>query len=197
MRDSNAAALAPGSLLGGSQAGARLTYRLNADVRRPLALSGRIYAPLDSFEGSEVAAGVDWQPLADVPVHLLAERRQALGKSGRSAFSLTAYGGVSQALAGPLQLDAYGQAGLVGMKARDLFADGSAKLSYPAGETKIGIGAWGAAQPGVERVDVGPQASFRMPFAEAGVVVAVDWRLRVAGEAEPKSGPTLTLSTGF
>lgn len=184
-------------MLGGSQAGGRIAYRLNDDQARPLALSGRVYAPLSSLRAAEAAAGIDWKPLGRVPLHLLAERRQALGRDGRSAFSLTAYGGISERAVGPLRFDTYAQAGVVGLRSRDLFVDGSAKLSLAAGSTRLGAGAWGAAQPGVERLDVGPHASFRLPTAEASLTVAMDWRLRVAGDAAPAGGPALTLSAGF
>lgn len=184
-------------MLGGSQAGARVTYRVAGGSARPLGASFRIYAPLDNNRGAEASAGLDWKPLAALPVHLLAERRQKLGREGRSAFSATAYGGVSDEKAGPLQIDAYGQAGMVGLNSRDLFVDGSLKVGLPLGRGKIGAGMWGAAQPNVSRVDIGPQASLRLPIGDAAVTIAVDWRLRVVGNARPKDGLSLTLSTDF
>lgn len=186
--------LAPGGTLGGSQAGGRISYRLNAGAARPLALSLRAYVPLGAPAAAEVAVGIDWKPVAGLPVHMLVERRQAVGDQGRSGFSATAYGGVSDARAGPFRIDAYGQAGVVGARSGDLFADGSAKFSIPVGRMKLGAGAWGAAQPGVSRLDVGPQASVRLP---ANLTLAADWRFRAAGNAAPASGPTLTLSTDF
>jgi hypothetical protein len=180
--------------LGGSQAGGRLAYRLNGDAARPLAVSVRAYAPLHRMRGAEAAAGLDWKPSARLPVHLLVERRQALGEEGRSAFAAMAYGGVSEVAAGAFRIDAYGQAGVVGAKSRDLFADGSAKLSLPVARVKVGAGVWAAMQPGVSRLDIGPQASVRLP---GNVTVGVDWRLRVAGDAAPRSGPAVTLSTDF
>jgi len=193
-RRGGAAGLAPGGTLGGSQAGARITYRLNGDPARPLAASFRAYAPLDSLRGAEASVGVDWKPSPKLPVHLLIERRQALGEEGRSAFAATAFGGVSDIGAGPLSIDAYGQAGVVGARSRDLFADGSARVSLPVAGAKIGAGIWGAAQPRMSRLDVGPQASVRLP---GDLTLAVDWRLRVAGEAAPQSGPAVTLSAEF
>ena len=193
-RGQGTATLAPGGTLGGSQAGGRITYRLNRNPARPLALSLRGYAPLDALGGAEVAAGLDLKPLARVPLNLLVERRLALGGDGRSAFSVTGYGGISDVRAGPLRIDAYGQGGVVGARSRDLFADGSARLSLPLGGLKIGAGAWGALQPGVSRVDVGPQASIGLP---GNLTVSADWRQRVSGNAAPASGPTLTLSTDF
>lgn len=193
-RRGGTAGLAPGGTLGGSQAGARIAYRIGGGEARPLALSFRGYAPLGRTSGAEAAVGLDWKPVARLPVHVLVERRQALGDEGRSAFAATAYGGLSEVTAGPFRIDAYGQAGVVGARSRDLFADGSAKISLPVGRLKVGAGAWGAAQPGVSRLDVGPQASLRLTEK---ITVSADWRLKVAGDAEPSSGPTLTLSTDF
>lgn len=196
-RREGSASFVPGGMLGGSQVGGRIAYRLAGGRTSPLAASARLYAPLENWSAAEAAAGLDWKPLAALPVHLLAERRQKLGHDGRSAFSATAYGGLSDEKAGPLRIDAYGQAGIVGLRSRDLFIDGAVKLGLPVGRAKVGAGLWGAAQPGVSRLDVGPQASFRLPIGSAVVVVAADWRLRVAGDASPRSAPTLTLSTEF
>lgn len=195
MRRGDGSALAPAGSIGGSQAGARLLYRLNRDARRPLALSGRAYAPLGDAEGAEAALGLDWKPSSALPVHLLVERRQAIGSSGRSAFAALVHGGASERPLGALRLDVYAQAGIVGTRSRDLFADGAVQIGLPLGPAKIGIGAWGAAQPGAERLDVGPQASIAL--AGSPLVLALDWRLRVAGDAAPRSGPALTVSTGF
>ena len=189
--------LIPGGSLGGSQAGGRILYRLNRDAARPLALSARVYAPLDDMAGAEAALGLDWQPFEYLPVHVLVEQRHAIGRNGRSAFSLTIYGGVSDTSVGPLRIDAYGQTGVVGLRSRDLFADGSAKLSLPVGRVKGGGGMWGAAQPGAQRLEAGPQASVRLPVEGANLVLAFDWRLRVAGDAQPAGGPTLTLGADF
>lgn len=194
--DIDGSALAPGGTLGGSQAGARLTYRLNRDASRPLALSARAYLPLARPGGAEAAVGLDWRPIAALPVNLLVERRQAIGREGRSDFSLTLYGGVDRPIARDrLRLEAYGQAGIVGTS--DLFADGAARLTARAGPLRVGAGAWGGAQPGVERLDIGPHASARLPVGRTAVAVAAEWRFRIAGDAAPASGPALTVSTGF
>lgn len=198
VREEGGSALAPGGTLGGSQAGVRIGYRLNASAATPLALSGRFYSPFDDAEAAEAALGVEWQPIAGMPLRLLAERRQALGRNGRSAFSLMAYGGVSEVpVAAIMSLDAYGQAGIVGATSRDLFADASLRLSAPVdgnGRFRIGAGLWAAAQPGVERLDLGPGLVLRLV---PDVSVQADWRFRVAGDAGPASGPSLTLATGF
>lgn len=190
--------LVPGGMLGGSQAGLRATYRLNQDSGRPVALSVRLTSPLGGRAGAEAALGLDWRPSRRLPLHLLAERRQRLGREGRSAFSVTLHGGVGEAPLGPFRVDAYAQAGIVGARSRDLFADGSVRASLPLGErVRLGAGAWAAAQPGVARLDFGPQATLRLPVAGGNLTVAADWRLRVAGDAGPGSGPALTLSTDF
>ena len=196
-RGGGEAQLAPGGLLGGSQAGARFTYRLNDDPTRALALSARLYSPLNSTAGSEAALGIEWKPFAAIPVRLLAERRQRLGRSGRSAFSLMAAGGVSdQPVWDGISLDAYAQAGVVGAKSRDMFVDGSLRFSTIVSKgLGIGAGAWGAAQPGAARLDVGPQAVMRLPIGNSRLML--DWRFRIAGSAKPGSGPALTLATDF
>jgi hypothetical protein len=198
VRRDGASQVAPGGTLGGSQAGARLTYRLNADLTRPLSLSTRVYAPLDQAPAAEAAVGLDWKPMSGIPVHILAERRQALGDGGRSAFSITLYGGVSdRRLPAGLRLDAYAQAGVVGLQSRDLFADGSVQIGVPLGALRAGVGAWGGAQPGVARLDVGPQLSLPLRIGDSNLRVSADWRFRIAGEARPSSGPAFTIGASF
>jgi hypothetical protein len=188
--------LTPGGTLGGSQAGLRFLYRLDRDSRAPLALSARVYFPLRQRSGAEAAAGLDWRPWASLPLHLLAERRQALGRDGRSAFSLTAYGGRSGRIGRRVVLDAYAQAGMVGLQSRDAFFDGAVRLGVPIGRFEIGGGAWAAAQPDVARFDIGPSVSMRLP-APRNSRLRADWRFRVAGDAAPGSGPAITLATDF
>jgi hypothetical protein len=198
VRSGGPAALAAGGLLGGSQAGARLTWRLDRSSARPLALSFRLSAALRRRHSAEAALGLDWQPDRRLPVHLLAERRQALGPEGRSAFAVAVHGGVGDSRLGPFRIDAYAQAGLVGARSRDPFGDGALRLSLPLDErARVGGGAWAAAQPGLSRLDIGPQASIRLPVAGRAVTLAADWRLRVAGNARPGSGPALTVATDF
>jgi hypothetical protein len=181
--------------LGGSQVGARATYALS----QRLAISARLYSPLSRASGAEAALGVEVQPLAAVPVRVLTERRQAIGRDGRSALALLAHGGVSERpLPGGLRLDAYAQAGVVGLRSRDGFVDGALRVGLPLGDKiNLGIGAWGAAQPGASRVDVGPHASYRLPLLGGSARISADWRVRVGGDARPGSGPALTLSTDF
>ncbi|HEX6375672.1 MAG TPA: hypothetical protein VFZ91_08115 [Allosphingosinicella sp.] len=198
LRPGGGPGLAAGGTLGGAQAGLRAGWRLNRDPARPLALAARLSSPIGGRAAAEAALGIEWQPSRRLPLRLLAERRQRLAAGGRSAFGLTVHGGVGEAALGRLRIDAHAQAGLVGVRSRDLFGDGALRVSLPAGgRARLGAGAWAAAQPGVARLDLGPQASLRLPLAGRAVTVAADWRVRVAGNARPGSGPVLTVATDF
>ena len=175
-----------------------MSYRINDDVT-PLSIVARAYAPAGQPKAGEVALGLEWQPLPQVPFRLLGERRQAVGGDGRSAFALIAHGGASKTI-GPAVVETYAQAGIVGVRSRDLFADGAVAVALPldhAGRLKIGAALWGAAQPGVSRVDAGPQLSFSVPLEGRNLRLSADWRMRIAGDASPASGPALTLATDF
>jgi hypothetical protein len=97
----------------------------------------------------------------------------------------------------------YGQAGYVGGNFATAFADGQVRIDrriihLGRGELRAGGSAWGGAQKGASRLDVGPTATLGMPLGgTAGARLALDWRFRIAGNAMPTSGPALTLSAGF
>lgn len=186
--------LASGGTLGGSQAGARLTYAID----RRIAASLRSSAPIGGGGGGEVAGGIRLTPFPAIPVSITAERRQAIGQfsTGRSAFALFAEGGLyQQPLGWDLFLDGYAQGGVVGIRSRDLFADGGLAVSRPVwGRLSAGLGVWGGYQPGLYRVDAGPRISVRV---RSNVNVHLDWRQRLAGMAEPGSGPAVTLGANF
>ena len=185
--------LASGGQLGGSQAGARLSYF----ITRQIAASFRSSSDVGRRSG-EVAAGVRVQPLQSLPIWVTAERRQRLGSlgGGRNAFAIFAEGGLYQRpLPWEFVLDAYLQGGLVGLKSRDLFVDGGATVTRPVfGKFSAGVGVWGGAQPGLYRIDAGPRVTVAV---RKNVRVHLDWRQRLAGNAQPGSGPALTLATDF
>lgn len=203
VRDSaNAAGLANNGQLGGSQAGFRLDYALGRDPARGFQMSARISAPLEG-KGREAAIGLGWKPGRDIPLTVSVERRIALDKAGRNAFAASVAGGVN-AIALPLdfRLDAYGQAGIVGARKRDKFIDGSISatrtiIAQDGISVAAGIGTWGAAQPRVERLDIGPRVTARIDIGRASIGIALDWRQRVAGNAAPSSGPALTVDGSF
>jgi hypothetical protein len=188
------ASLAAGGTLGGSQGGARLTYIITPGI----AASLRSSSPIGGGRGGELAAGVRVTPIRSIPISLTAERRQAIGRfgGGRSAFALFLEGGVYQRpMPMGFELDAYAQAGVVGARRRDLFADGGYTLTRPLfGRFSAGFGMWGGIQPGLYRVDAGPRLSMRVRNT---MRVHVDYRQRLAGNAEPGSGPVLTLAGDF
>jgi hypothetical protein len=184
--------LASGGNLGGSQAGARLTYALNRQVAASLRTSSDL-----GRRGFEVAGGVRVRPLVSVPVWITAERRQRVGQfGGRDAFAIFAEGGLYQRpLPWQFSLDAYFQGGIVGLKSRDYFLDGAVAVTRPVYKNfSAGFGLWGGAQPGLYRVDVGPRVSMKV---RNNVRVHFDWRQRLAGNASPGSGPAITLGADF
>jgi len=195
--------LAAAGQLGGSQVAARVAYALNGEGPPRLAVAARVYAPLDDRRASEGALGIDWHPLPGAALRLSAERRFDIGGHGRDAWSAYAAGGFYKGgLPGGIEADGYAQAGVVGTRRRDLFVDGALRLARPvaldpARTLRLGLGAWGAAQPGAARFDVGPRAAISLPLGPAQVTGAIDWRLRVAGDARPGSGAAFTLSSDF
>lgn len=190
-------ATAGGPLLGGDQAGLRVAYHPGSGR---IALFARLTAPL-AGRGSEAAAGIEWQPTA-APVRVVAEYRAGLdGAPGGPALGVIA-GVYAVPLPLDFSLEAYGQAGMVARGKLDPFADGALRITRQVASTgrtrlDVGAGAWGAAQRGAERLDIGPTAVASLPVGESAVRVAIDWRERVAGDARPGSGPALSLGTDF
>lgn len=185
--------LASGGQLGASQADARLIY----NVDRRLAVAARFSSEIGR-RGGEVAAGVRVHPLVSIPIWVTAERRQAIGKygGGRDAFAFFLEGGLyDRPLPWRFSLDTYLQGGMVGLKSRDLFIDGGLWVTRPVYRNfSVGFGVWGAAQPGLYRVDAGPRITMRV---RKNVKLHLDWRQRIAGNARPGSGPAITLSGDF
>jgi hypothetical protein len=185
--------LASGGSLGASQAGARLTYNFT----RQIAASVRSTTEVGR-RGGEVAGGVRIQPALGIPLWVTAERRQRIGRfgGGRNAFALFLETGLyGRPMPLGFALDTYLQAGVVGVRSRDKFIDGSLALTRPVyKQFSAGFGVWGGAQPGVYRVDAGPRVTMRV---RNNVRVHFDWRQRLAGNAAPGSGPAVTLAGDF
>jgi hypothetical protein len=182
--------LASSGTLGASQAGSRLAYNFTHQVSATLRTTSEV-----GRRGGEVAAGVRIQPARAIPLWFTAERRQRLGSggSGRNAFALFFESGVyNRPMPLRLSLDAYLQGGVVG---RDGFVDGGMTLTRPLMKrVSGGFGVWGGAQPGVARLDVGPRISLKV---RDNMKVHLDWRQRVAGNAQPGSGAAVTLAGDF
>jgi hypothetical protein len=196
--------LAQGPLLGGSQAGVRIDYRLWEDRGRSLALYGRGTRAIERPFAEEAAVGVAVRPVGGVPISIMAERRQRLGRGGRNGFALFAAGGIGpRPIAHRVEVEGYAQAGIVGLPGTDGFADGKASLTYKlTGAEKqpdvaIGVSLSGSAQPGVSRLDIGPEVRVRLPVAGGHLRLSAEWRERIKGEARPSSGPAITLVADF
>lgn len=144
------------------------------------------------------------RPLRAVPVAVHAElrlTRQDKQVEVRPAAFVTA-GLDRQPVVAGIEARGYAQAGYVGGDFATGFADGQMVAEAPVAETsmgtvRVGAGAWGGAQKGASRVDVGPSASLEARVAGAPVRIEANYRLRVAGEAQPGTGFAVTVATGF
>jgi len=184
---------ANGATLGGSQAGARMTYWIDRHVGASL----RVSTPLGGARGGEAGLGVRYRPFLNIPFAVTAERRQRFGRAGgRNDFALFAEGGIwDQPMPVGFRLNAYAQAGVVGIKTRDPFGDGAFTLTHPLWRNiSGGFGMWGGAQPRLYRVDAGPRLTIGMKH---GLKVHADYRQRLAGTAFPSSGVAVTIAGDF
>ncbi|TIX51289.1 hypothetical protein [Alteraurantiacibacter aquimixticola] len=189
---------------GRSQLGAVVRYELApSNGRRPQAYV-RGSAALNGASEREVAAGLSARPLARIPIRVAAEARLSDRPESRevrpAAYTVTELPPVNLPLG--LRGEAYAQAGYVGGDYATPFADGQARVDRSFASTddfdlRAGGAVWGGAQEDGERLDVGPSASVTFRLGGTRGRVAADYRFRVAGNAEPASGPALTLSAGF
>lgn len=188
---------------GGSQAGAVLRYRLApASSHEPGAYVRAVHA-LGREEG-DVAAGLAARLSSKLPLVAHVEARASRRGEQvhlRPAAFLTA--GFED---GRLPLDilarGYAQAGYVGGPEATGFADGNLIAERPLASVgrstlSAGAGLWGGAQRDSTRLDIGPSASVRLPLGGGSARLILDYRHRIAGNAAPASGVTLTLSAGF
>ena len=208
LRQGGGAGASPGGALlpalGASQVGAVVRYRLAPDSAHRPALYLRASSALHQPRGEELAAGLVLRPLPRLPVAAMAEARltqTAAGMRLRPAAALVTELPPAQ-LPGGLRGEAYAQAGYVGGAGATAFVDGQARIEAPLASIgqfrlRAGAGAWGGAQKGASRLDVGPTATIAVPLGSGGGRLSADWRFRVAGNAAPASGPALTLSAGF
>ena len=189
---------------GASQAGAVLRYRLNPSSTIRPTLYARATKALASGRESEFAAGLSARPLAALPLAAHAELR--FTRSGKdnelraAAFAVTEIPPLDLPLG--LRAETYFAAGYVTGDFATAFVDGQARinrqiLDMGPGKLRVGAGAWGGAQKGAGRIDVGPSATADVNIGAVPARLSLDYRLRAAGNAEPGSGVALTLSSGF
>ncbi len=205
LRRENAQSLAAGRpVYGGSQAGAVLRYHLAPQsAHSPIAYL-RASQAMGGIRQSEAALGFGIRPLAALPVMVAAEGRvfNSLGRTSIRPAALAYTELPPVKLPFGLRGDAYLQGGYVGGSFRTPFIDGLMRIdrgvASPGGmELRLGGGIWGGAQKGAQRLDVGPSASASVDLMGVPSRVSMDWRFRIMGEAEPKSGPAVTMSAGF
>jgi hypothetical protein len=189
---------------GRSQVGAVLAYRLDPGSGHAPQAYLRATRALGGQQESEVAAGLSARPLPGFPVRLAAEAR--VSETDRGTEVRGAAYAVSELP--PVQLpagfsgEAYVQAGYVSGEFATPFVDGQARITREVARSDnfrltAGAGAWGGAQEDAGRLDVGPSAAVGFDLGRARGRLAADYRFRVAGEAEPSSGPAITLTAGF
>jgi hypothetical protein len=198
IRSDGSPGLATAGQLGGSQVGIRARYRVLEGVH----LAARVSTPTGSIRGKEAALALDLTPFGSLPLTVTIERRLALDSGARSAFGIGVFGGFDRTIGSRTSIDGYGQAGVVGFRSREAYADGAIRAERELarfGIVTIGAGAglWGGAQPGASRLDAGPQLVAHAPVGPLSVRVGAEWRQRIAGQARPGSGPVLSLGADF
>ncbi|WP_435418414.1 hypothetical protein WAB17_02215 [Parerythrobacter aurantius] len=207
-REGSAGGRSPGagpySGYGGSQAGVSLRYRLaEGGGHHPFAFARATTALVRDAE-TDIGAGLGARPIAGVPVTLLAEMRLT-DTAGRRIVRPVAT--VVTELA-PLKLsdtmvaEGYVQAGYAGGEFATAFVDGHARVDADVlrvgdADLSVGLGLWGGAQKGAERLDAGPSVSVRLTLGDVPVRISADYRQRLAGDAQPGSGAALTIVGGF
>ncbi len=180
--------------LAGSQIGGRVLIPLRAGDGK-LRLSLRAAMPLSSLKGLEGAAGFSLRPSHRLPLELIVEERFMLDRPTHPSPAVLVVGGFQNAQL-PLNLRAEGylQAGGVQRGHMIGFLDGRLTIKAAVTETtRIGMGAWVAAQGRVGRVDMGPSISFSYHTLQ----LSADWRFRLVGQSRPGSGPAITLGKDF
>lgn len=191
---------------GASQTGAVFRYKLAPRDARQFTAYMRTTTTLNSaYRQSSGALGLSARPFPSIPVIAAVEGR--LTEQGGIRRFQPAAMVVSElppfSLPGGLRGEAYGQAGYVAGGFSTLFADGQFRADrslLTAGrlEARLGGGVWGGVQKGAGRFDAGPSATLAFPLGRGAFGrLAADWRFRVAGDAQPGSGPAVTLSAGF
>jgi len=189
---------------GQSQVGLVARYRLAPSSGHRPTLYIRASKALAGGDETEAALGFAARPIKRLPVTLAAELR-VTGSGGKTYLRPAAYAVTELP---PFDLPAgftgevYAQAGYVGGDFATAFVDGQLRADrrlfrFGGGELRGGGGIWGGAQKGAGRLDIGPGVTLQLELGGVPSRVSMDWRFRIAGEAEPRSGPALTISAGF
>ncbi len=118
-----------------------------------------------------------------LPFHLMAERRIAIDWGGRNVWTAGIPGRFDAVPIAPgWRVDGYAEAGAGGLRIRDLYSDGAARVARAIDlghgrSLALGGGLWSAAQPDAARLDIGPSGVRRLLVAHHAVALAIDdWR---------------------
>lgn len=193
---------------GASQAGAVLHYRLAAAPGAPVvylrAATALAAAPGVRADG-DLALGIGQRPVAGLPLRARLEARaDRLGRGqirARAAVML-----VSElptlSLPGHSHAELYAQAGYVAGEAATGFVDAALRVEHPLamlGHASLlaGSALSGGAQQGAGRLDLGPALTVALDRGPLHARAALEYRVRLAGQARPGTGPTLTITAGF
>lgn len=192
IRDGGSTGPAASPVLGGGQMGGSIALLPDPYARRPWALvvRGIVAADPAGIRSDTAQAGIGLRKTLAPGVTITAERLIAIGSATRGDWTLRLAAGGARG-----RLNAYGEAGVLASGQAFAGAQASARL-LRIGPATLGAGAWASLQtgaPDVWRVDVGPSAGTQW----RGIRLQADWRQRVAGNAAPGSGPTVTIATGF
>jgi len=193
---------------GASQAGAVLSYRL-ADPPAAPAVYLRAAAALASAPGARsdagLALGISQRPFAMLPLRAQLEARaDRLGngqvRARAAAMAVTELPPLP--LPGRGHAELYAQAGYVAGEAGTAFVDAALRLEHPlalVGPATLHAGAAlsGGAQRGAGRVDLGPAMALVLDHGPLHARAALEYRVRIAGQARPGTGPALTITAGF
>lgn len=207
LRDDGPVGLGVNPVLGGGQSSAWIAFTPHPLGKRPvsivlrsiIATSGGFGASSAGTRSSQIALGAKWQVLPMLSIS--GERLFAVRHVGRSAWTVRLAGGLAHQF-GPVLADVYGEAGVVGFGHFDPFAgvQGRAVVPFDLAPLRIepGVGLWSGYQhagTAVGRFDLGPTVS--VAWDRWNIRASADYRLKVAGNARPGSGPAVTATAAF
>jgi hypothetical protein len=196
-------------IYGASQVGTIAQWRAAPSSRFDPRLYARAYQALVAGGETEFATGASVRPVPALPLRAAGEVRLAVTPF---ATDIRPAGYVFTELA-PFPLveqvtgELFAGGGYVGGAADTGFVDGQFTLTRPLIDynpdakrqvrLSVGGGAWGGAQEGASRLDIGPTMRLDMLFGKVPARVSLDWRERVTGDAAPESGVAATVSASF
>jgi hypothetical protein len=170
--------------------------------RHPLAYL-RISAALATKQ-REIAGGLSLRPIPAIPLSLMTEARLVDdawgGRIKPVMMVVTELAPIS--LPADMSAEIYAQGGYAAGQDATPFGDGQVRVTRRVSVNQnvsldVGGGAWAGGQRGARRVDFGPTVRVSFSRGATRLRLAADWRLRVAGDAAPASGPAMTISAGF